>query len=286
VPIDLHDLALSLVPSLGGQTLERLFVHFGDDTSVILNASIQDLCEVKGIGKKIATAIQSIDLEMFEHRFEQWQSHEIKILEQSDFPQSIQAIPDAPRYLFLRGELSMLYDEPYVAIVGTRNPTQNALNLTQSITKAGIQYGYQVISGMALGIDGQAQTTALKQNSTTLAVLGNGILNPYPNEHRELASRIIEQGALICECAPDAPVTPARLVARNRLITALASVVIVVETSEKGGAMHAANFAFQQDKLIFTPNIGDARGNQTLIHSGMARAVESWKGYSEIFDAN
>ena len=129
--------------------------------------------------------------------------------------------------------------------------------------------GCTIVSGMALGIDAAAHTSALEAGGHTVAVLGSGVLNIYPPRNRWLASRILESGALVSEAHPRLAPNAQRLVSRNRIISALSGAVIVIESDVDGGAMHTARFAREQGRKVYTFRL-PASGNQQLMRNGAA----------------
>lgn len=262
--------ALSLIPSLGRRKMRALIAHFGN-TQAVLKASADELTQVYGIGATIAAAIGAIRLDAIATEMEKWQQAGVRIvpLMSDDYPLPLAMLDDAPPTLFVRGELSQGLWTDAVAIVGTRQPSDRARGITCALSARYAQKGYTVVSGLAMGIDGQAHQCAISQNGgRTVAVLGNGILRPYPEQHTTLAERILEKGGtILCECAPVAGVHPQRLVARNRLITGLSRLILLIESTENGGAMHAIRFARQQEKHIYVVDL-PASGNQQAIHEG------------------
>jgi DNA processing protein len=128
--------------------------------------------------------------------------------------------------------------------------------------------GWCVVSGLAHGIDTAAHYGALAvPNGQTVAVLGGGVLNIYPSENRPLAEAVLRRGALLSETHPHMSPSPSALVARNRLISGLSDILIVVETSIDGGAMHAARRAFDQRRAVYTLD-STASGNRALLAEG------------------
>lgn len=262
--------ALSLIPQLGRRKLRALIAHFGN-TQAVLGAQPDDLQQVYGIGTALAAAICAIRLDAISQDIVRWQTAGVQIipLNSDVYPLPLAALEDAPPTLFVRGQLSQNLWTDAVAIVGTRQPTDRAKGITCALSARYAQKGYTVVSGLALGIDGQAHQCALSvANGKTVAVLGNGVLLPYPQQHHLLAERILERdGALISECHPQANVHTQRLVARNRLITGLARLVLLIESTAEGGAMHAVRFARLQQKSLYVVDL-PASGNQRTIQEG------------------
>jgi len=271
--LDVAWVGLSLCKHLGGKTFKSLLAQFDDDLDSILKADAKTLRQVPGIGPKIASAIQAVDLGAVEKRLSHWQRAGVKVYTWDDlnYPRLLRALADAPPTLFVRGHLPDLRTLPggAFAVIGTRSPQAKSAALAERIGMTIASASGAVISGLARGIDSAAHMGALAvQDGVTIAVLGNGILNPYPPENRRKADAILARnGALVCEVAPDAAPGAPGLVARNRLITGLSEAVIVVESATDGGAMHAARFASAQGKRILTTGI-KASGNQALIADG------------------
>jgi DNA processing protein len=265
---DVGWIALSLTGRIGNKTLQALLNHFEGSTTAILEADAKSLRRVTGVGPKIAQSIRAIDLRQVEAAIKRWQQAGIRILtlRDEDYPQPLKLLDDAPPTLFLRGE-NATFDKS-IAIVGTRNPSDEARKFAQNLSTELVERGYTIISGLALGIDSAAHFGALiHPEGRTGAVLGCGILNIYPPEHKQLAGKIALQGFVVSEVHPESTTSPASLVARNRIITGLSEGVIVVETSVDGGAMYAARFASQQGRPVYTVDSG-ASGNQALIAAG------------------
>lgn len=266
--------ALSLVEHIGGIKLRALVAHFGS-ADAVLKASSAELRRVPGIGTKIARGISSVDLSAVERDMRRWRAKGIRIITQDEpaYPAILRTVDDAPATLFVRGRWSPAHVlKPKIAIVGTRAPTERAVKAAHELALHAVERGFSVVSGLAFGIDQAAHTGALAfPGGVTLAVLGGGVLNVYPREHERLANDICEYGALLGETHPDGEPKPAALVARNRIISGLSAQVVVVETSETGGAMHAARRALAQGRALYTLDL-PAGGNQMLIREG-ARAL-------------
>jgi len=179
------------------------------------------------------------------------QIQEIKINDKK-FPERVRRIHQPPPALFACGELKP-EDENAVAIVGARKCTaygrQVAYDLAHELAKRGIT----VVSGMALGIDGEAHKGALDAGGRTIAVLGSGVdeKSIYPHTHISLAERISKNGAVLSEFPPGTPSYPSNFPQRNRIVSALSLGVVVVEAGEKSGSLITANFALEQGKEVF-----------------------------------
>lgn len=261
--------ALSLIPRMGGRTLARLVDHFGSPEG-ILAARQDDLRAVRGIGPQMAAAIRAVNPEHTQAQMSAWEASGIALLVHGEagYPAALAPLADAPPILFRRGE-SRAQDAAAVAIVGTRTPNTDSSRLAEMLAHTLAGRGWAVVSGLAAGIDAAAHRGALAAGGLTLAVLGCGVQVIYPPENRPLAGQILQRGALFSEVQPDAPPNSPALVARNRLITGLSRAVIVVETGETGGSLHAIRFAREQGRAVYAVQ-NEAAGNRRLIAEGEA----------------
>lgn len=187
-----------------------------------------------------------------------------------DLPAHIAGLPDAPDLLFVQGELPAA---PGVAIVGTRRATGYGKRLAEVFGSSVARAGWVVVSGLARGIDGAAHQGCVAAGGVGVAVLGCGLDVMYPPEHAGLADRLIAGGgAVVSEYPPGTRPEPWRFPPRNRLISALAAVVIVVEAGEKGGALITAARAMEQGRTVLAvPGDVDrssSRGCNLLIRDG------------------
>jgi DNA processing protein len=140
----------------------------------------------------------------------------------------------------------------FVALVGTTKATQGGLRLAVDIARELVRKGYGVVSGLATGIDSAAHLGALKEQGVTMAVLGCGIREIYPEENKPLADLVAGSGLLISEHQPLRKVSKSALVLRNRLISALSRAVVVVQVgAETQGELRTAGYAAQQARPLF-----------------------------------
>ena len=274
--VDSAWVALSLTRHLGGKTIAALLQHFDDNVAAILDADEDTLREVPRIGAKIAESIRQIDIDAVKRKIDDWQQAGVHIVTRNDdeYPLALRSIDDAPPTLFVRGNLPDMSDVTAYAVVGTRTPSDPSFDTALQISKKLTQMGHIVVSGLALGVDYTAHVGAVNvAEGKTVAVLGSGVLNVYPPENDKLAKDIMRKGVIMCEVAPDAVVSVAGLVARNRIISAMCVGVIVVESQIDGGAMHAVRFAKKQGKRIYAVD-NDASGNRQLLADG-AKAISA-----------
>lgn len=166
-----------------------------------------------------------------------------------EFPAALRELKAVPRALWVRGALATA-EPPAVAIVGTRRATPYGERVAKSIAALCARNGVCVVSGLAAGIDGAAHKAALEHDGRTVAVLGTGIDQVYPRHHRTLQETIARDGLLISEHGPGETGHAGSFPQRNRIIAALASVVIVVEAPESSGALNTARYARELGRTL------------------------------------
>jgi DNA processing protein len=188
------------------------------------------------------------------------------------------AVIAAPPALHVRGTLTAA-DALAVAIVGSRRATPYGLDVAERLAADLAARGITVVSGLARGIDSAAHRGALRAGGRTIAVLGSGLDEIYPPEHRDLAREIERHGAVVSQFARGMAPRPWNFPARNRTLAALALGVVVVEAGEKSGALITASLAGDLGRDVFAVpgRIGDPMscGPHRLLQDG-AKLVRDW----------
>jgi DNA processing protein len=169
---------------------------------------------------------------------------------EEDFPPQLEAIPDPPAALFVKGDASLLL-RPQVAIVGARKAQVPGLANARRFAAGLAEGGLVVTSGMADGIDGAAHEAALDAGQPTVAVIGTGPDRVYPRKHHALARRIAAEGAIVTEYSPGTAVLPAHFPQRNRIIAGLSLGVVVIEAGLRSGSLITARVAGEQGRDVF-----------------------------------
>jgi DNA processing protein len=174
---------------------------------------------------------------------------------QEEYPSSLKTTgSDAPIVIYLRGNIRLLEAESTAAVIGTRNNTKIGEIITERLTTYLSEKGVCIVSGLALGIDSIAHEATLKSNGKTIAVLVD-VLNVHPKKNTDLANEILKNdGLLISENPPGINIHPSMFVKRDRIQSALSNVIIPVETSAKGGTLHAVRNGIKYRKEIYAPN--------------------------------
>jgi DNA processing protein len=194
------------------------------------------------------------------------------------YPERLRRLTDAPPLLLVRGTPALLLVRA-VAIVGARAPSEpgraTARRLAFDLARAGLA----IVSGLARGIDAAAHEGALEAGGATVAFQACGPERVYPAAHRALAERVAAQGALVTEFPPGTPPLPAYFPLRNRLISALAEAVIVVEARERSGSLVTARCAANQgvDVWAVPGPLGapTSLGTNRLIQQGAGLVIEA-----------
>lgn len=141
--------------------------------------------------------------------------------------------------------------KPAVAVVGSRKPTSYGRLVSARLVHELAVAGVTIISGLALGHDALAHKEALAAGGTTIAVIGNGLANIHPHTNQPLAQRIIASGGtILSEYPPQQPVKGYQFLERNRLISGLADIVIVIEAGDRSGTLNTASHALNQGKDV------------------------------------
>lgn len=208
------------------------------------------------------------------HRNDAW----VRLRGEPGYPERLGDDVHAPAVLFGLGPVGGL-GGPTVAIVGTRRSTRYGRRTAFDLGRALSDSGVLVVSGLARGIDAMAQQGALAGSlMSTAAVIGCGVDRVYPPEHRELQTAVARTGPVLAEAPLGAAPQAWRFPARNRIIAALADVVVVVESGDTGGSMHTVEEALARDRPVMAvPGpIGSlaSRGCNRLIGEGAIPIVE------------
>lgn len=193
-----------------------------------------------------------------------------------DYPSALRDVPQAPPVLFVRGTQGPAFD-PALAVVGTRNVTAYGRQATEAFVSMAADAGVAVISGLARGVDAIAHRVALERGAPTVAVLAGGIDKVYPRENSGLSERIQEAGCIVSEYPPGIPARPDYFPRRNRILSGLARATLIVEAGEGSGALHTANWAFEQGRDVFAVPGSvfskQSQGTNQLIRENTARLV-------------
>ncbi|HMB38004.1 MAG TPA: DNA-processing protein DprA [Wenzhouxiangellaceae bacterium] len=276
-PDQLGWLKLVLAPDLGPGTLDGLDLA-PDDYPRLPDCSDRDLGRI-GLSREFIRAIKHPDQARLDAALA-WLDHPSHhLISRNDeyYPPLLRRIADAPLALFVNGSPEWCL-RPQLAIVGSRNATPGGLAIAREFAEDLSRAGMVITSGLALGVDGVAHRAAMDAGGITLAVGGTGPDQVYPARHRDLARRIVDNGAVISSFAPGVGPRAGHFPARNRIISGMSAGVLVIEAGIRSGSLITARLAGEQGREVFAVpgSIRNpmARGCHRLIRQG-ARLVES-----------
>lgn len=198
-------------------------------------------------------------------------------MDEDEYPPLLKQIPDAPVFLYVRGNLKILGD-PCIALVGAREMSEYGRRVVSHLIPPLVAAGVVTVSGLAYGIDAEVARETLRIGGPTVAVLGHGLGMIYPKAHAKLADEIVKAGGLLLsefplDIQPDQYTFPAR----NRIIAGLSLGTVVVEAAEGSGSLITADLALDYNRDVFAvpgqlfdPNY---RGCHQLISRGQAKLI-------------
>jgi len=274
---------LRRIPGLGPVLLLRLIRAFGS-AQAVLEQPVESLRQAglsAAVAEKVLEGRSPSARKQAEAELDRAEAGGIRVIlyNESDYPVNLKSIYAPPPYLYVRGELQA-QDRLAVAIVGTRKPSRDGLQMAAQLATGLARRGLTIVSGFARGIDSAAHRSALEAGGRTLAVLGSGLEQCYPPENRPLFEQVPEQGAILSELPLEAPPERKNFPPRNRIIAGLTIGVIVIEAPAKSGALISARAAMEQNREVFAVpgRVQDGRcsGCHQLIKDGAALVENEW----------
>ena len=273
-------LALHFIPGIGDYLIRQLVSYCGSPERVF-KIPKGKLLKIPGVGAITADAItQGKPFATAEKEIQRAHKENVRLLFFTDkeYPSRLRQINDAPTLLYSKGIMD-LENPKTVGIVGTRQSTAYGRECVENLVKDLVPHQALIVSGLAYGIDIHAHKKAVKEKLPTVGVMGSGMDVIYPASHREVASKMMENGGLLTEhpfgTQPDAHNFPAR----NRIVAGLCDAVIIVEAAEKGGALITADIANSYNKDVFAMpgNVKQSHsaGCNNLIKSNRAHLLTS-----------
>lgn len=242
---------LHSTPGIGNGTMKKLLEHFAIPEKVY-EASEAELERFFTLPQEEAFR-QHKKLWNLEKEWERLQKENIRIhyLGQEEYPKKLQAIPDPPFVFYEAGKQCTYDDYLTVAVVGARECSSYGSLAAKELGRSLAEAGIPVISGMARGVDSISQWAALEAGGCSAAVLGSGIDVCYPKGSRRLYERLLEEGTILTEYPLGTEPRAGNFPRRNRIISALADVVAVVEAGEKSGTLITVDMALEQGKDVY-----------------------------------
>ncbi|MGM5631448.1 DNA-processing protein DprA [Apibacter raozihei] len=243
--------ALKHCPHIGESIIKKIISKFGSAKKAWF-ASSEELLTIYQIGKKTIQYIgDKSTLNQAYSDIEYCIKNNIQIVHlwEAKYPKMLKECTDAPVLLYHKGNIN--WDLPALSIVGTRKMTSYGKDFTEKLVECFQNKKINIISGLALGIDGCAHKKAYELKIPTLGVLAHGLKNLYPTQHKLLAEKIAENGGIITEFPPNINPERANFIQRNRIIAGLSLATIIVESAYGGGAISTVKFANSYNREVF-----------------------------------
>jgi DNA processing protein len=248
-------LHLSLIPQIGPATVEKLIQTLGAYANLpnLYHMQVQDLVHYGSLSYAIAqrikeglqdTGILERELALIERHHIQWIS-----LYDGEYPPLLKAIYLPPLVLYVQGNAALLHSKS-LACVGSRKADTYGFVVIKKLLPSCIEQGWTLVSGGALGIDTLVHKAAVEARGNTIAVLGSGLLRPYPSSNRELFKKIQETGAVVSAFPLSMEPLAGNFPARNRILAGLSKGCIVVQAALKSGALITARYALEQGREV------------------------------------
>ncbi|MGF1585206.1 MAG: DNA-processing protein DprA [Bacteroidales bacterium] len=280
-PLLKYKIGMDLIPGIGS-VLAKKIIEFTGSPEEAFRSRESLLRTIPGIGKTLAGNIASQQiLSRAEKEIEFISRYQIRILYylDDDYPERLKHCADSPVIMYIKGNADLNHPK-ILSIVGTRNATSYGLDFCRNLLEELTIKGYDplIVSGLAYGIDICAHKTALDNKLQTIACLAHGLSTIYPPAHRNIAEKISKQGALVTDFTSSTLPEKGNFIKRNRIIAGLADATIVIESSNKGGALITADLAnsYNRDVFALPGRVSDRRsqGCNNLIKINKAALIE------------
>ena len=275
--------ALNMTPGIGPRAAAKLLERFGS-AEAVYGATRSDLEQLRLLPEAVDTIIAHDLFARAEAEIENVRKlgADLLILDDGVYPLLLREIYDPPITIYLKGAWAECLDQPCVAIVGSRRCSTYGQNAALMLARDLAQRGVTIVSGFARGIDAAAHRGALEGGGRTVAVLGTGLDQVYPRDHKKLADEILEKGGAVLTQFPlGTPPVSENFPYRNRIISGLSLGVVVVEAAENSGSLITARLAIEQNREVFAVpgNITSKNsfGTNYLIKGAGAKLVQQWQ---------
>jgi DNA processing protein len=272
-----------MTPGIGPRAAAKLLERFGS-AEAVFNATRSELEQLR-LRPEAIESIRARDLhESAAREIERVRElgADILLLDDGVYPALLREIFDPPITLYVKGAWSECLEQPCVAMVGSRRCSTYGQNAAGMLARDLAERGVTIISGLARGIDAAAHRGALEAGGRTLAVMGTGLDQVYPRDHKKLVDEILARGgAIVSEFPLETPPAPQNFPYRNRVISGLSLGVLIIEAAENSGSLITARMAMEQNREVFAVpgNITSRNsfGTNYLIKGAGAKLVQAWQ---------
>lgn len=275
--------ALNMTPGIGPRAAAKLLERFGS-AEAVYSATRAELEKLRLLPEAVESIIARDLFTRAEAEIESVRrlGADLLILDDGVYPALLREIYDPPITIYVKGAWEACLDQPCVAVVGSRRCSTYGQNAALMLARDLAQRGVTVVSGFARGIDAAAHRGALEGGGRTIAVLGTGMGEYYPRDHKRLADEIIARGgAVVTQFPLGTPPVAENFPYRNRIISGLSLGVVVVEAAENSGSLITARLAIEQNREVFAVpgNITSRNsfGTNYLIKGAGAKLVQQWQ---------
>jgi DNA processing protein len=276
-------IALNMTPGVGPRAAAKLLERFGSVEGVFgaRRAELESLRlrpeAIESILARDREAQAATEIERVRKI-----GADILLLDDGVYPSLLREIADPPITLYVNGAWEACFEQPCIALVGSRRCSTYGQNTALMLARDLAQRGVTIVSGLARGIDAAAHRGALEAGGKTVAVMGTGIDQIYPRDHKKLAQEILDNGgALVSEFPLETPPAPQNFPYRNRVISGLSLGVVLVEAAENSGSLITARLAMEQNREVFAVpgNITSRNsfGTNYLIKGAGAKLIQQWQ---------
>lgn len=285
-------LHLNLIQGIGPATIERMVQSLGDVSIESLykfsQSDFENICRLSQVlSEKIYLGLK--DFKILDHELSLIEKNNIKILSVYDelYPTLLKNTYLPPAVLYIKGA-DLEKDGLSVALVGSRKANNYGYKVVNMLVPDLISREFTIVSGGAIGIDSMSHISALKNSGKTIAVIGSGLLRPYPSSNIKLFDEIIQKnGSIVSPFPLTFAAAPGNFPARNRIISGLSQVCVVIQAAIKSGALITGHYAMEQGREVFAVpgHIDDelSAGCHKLISEG-ANIFTSTQDIYNLFD--
>ncbi len=267
---------LQLVNGLGRKTISKILSYIENK-----NLKLNNFSDIVKLLKDMDIKRLKIDLEKIESNvseiLECCKKNKIKIIGiyDDDYPKRLNEIEDRPLILYVDGHEDLLHYNSNIAIVGSRNPSQEGYEISSIFAEKLTEEHCCIVSGFASGCDEAAHNGCLQAKGRTMAVIPSGHLQVLKNNKALYNMIILNGGAVVSELPPNVKAEKHAFIDRNRVIAALSEGVIVIEGGQKGGTSHTVKFANAYSRPVaYTSSISST--GQTSIFNGDIEVIDSF----------
>lgn len=238
----------------------RFLIESYGSAKAVFQADKEDLGKELRIGEKYIRQITDKEAEASFKELRHLEKSGVSFvgINESSYPALLKECFDAPIGLYLKSSSSpdnIFCGKTYIAIVGSRNMSSYGQEWCSRICEvlSGAETKPFIVSGLAIGVDGQAHRSAIKKGLSTIAVMATGIDEIYPYRHKDLGEIIARSpgSGLVTDFPPLSPPLPVNFIRRNRIIAGLCQSVVLIESRIKGGGMSTARLAFSYNRDVY-----------------------------------